>query len=138
VSSQSIPAISKPAKSKPAKTTRTNKKRLNLAEKIPWGINAVQANGVQPGSDAGDIAVCVVDTGYDMTHTDLPGRNSVNGTDSDKDSGDFDGYEWDVDEDWDGTHVSSFVFECHVSGSTGRCGSKLLTILQASLLFQLQ
>lgn len=112
VSSQSNPTISKPTKSKPAKTIRTNKKRRNLAEEIPWGINAIQANGVQPGSDAGDIVVCVVDTGYDTTHTDLPGRDSVNGTDNElyKDSDDFDGYEWHVDEDWHGTHVSYVLY----------------------------
>jgi subtilisin family serine protease len=123
VSPQSNPTISKPTKSKPAKTVRTNKKRRNLAEEIPWGINAIQANGVQPGSDAGDIVVCVVDTGYDTTHTDLPGRDSVNGTDNElyNDSDDFHGYEWHVDEDWHGTHVSHWN-DCRQGRKQRRCG----------------
>lgn len=110
ISAQSTtPLLTKPGKSRPAKTINTKKRRRRrLNEEVPWGIEAVQALGVAQGPDAQYIKVCVVDTGFSVTHPDLPGRDTVNGTDNElyKDSDEFEGHEWDVDEDGHGTHVA--------------------------------
>ena len=55
-------------------------KRYLLAESIPYGISMVQADiAAQPGSPT-NRAVCIVDSGYDFGHPDLPTTN-VSGTD---------------------------------------------------------
>jgi len=57
-------------------------KRRQLEELVPWGIDRVQAPLVHAGPDAGDIKVCVVDTGYGLGHPDLPVELTVTGTDN--------------------------------------------------------
>ena len=43
-----------------------------LAEETPYGINMVNASHVWPETPATNIKICVVDTGYDLGHVDLP------------------------------------------------------------------
>ena len=61
-------------------------------ESMPRGIKAVQADQVPPGPHASSIKVCVVDTGYDLGHVDLPGSDTVDGTRSKEY-----GQEWHID-----------------------------------------
>eukprot|EP00592_Proboscia_alata_P022117 CAMPEP_0194423034 /NCGR_PEP_ID=MMETSP0176-20130528/22356_1 /TAXON_ID=216777 /ORGANISM="Proboscia alata, Strain PI-D3" /LENGTH=737 /DNA_ID=CAMNT_0039232103 /DNA_START=53 /DNA_END=2266 /DNA_ORIENTATION=+ len=44
----------------------------NLAEDTPYGINMVQAPQIWNITGSKDIKICVVDTGYDLGHPDLP------------------------------------------------------------------
>jgi subtilisin family serine protease len=46
--------------------------RFPLAQAVPYGIKLVQADQVSD-SGAGDITVCIIDSGYDLGHEDLPG-----------------------------------------------------------------
>jgi len=87
-------------------SSTTDHQNRNLAESIPYGILHVNALNV---SDAyvGNRKVCIIDSGYDMGHPDLP-----NNTDS---FGEFtgksyvNGYEWYTDEDSHGTHVAGTI-----------------------------
>jgi len=67
---------------------------------IPWGIDAVQALDVS-GNSANPIKVCVVDTGYDLGHWDLP-VNEVDGVS--RGAGD-----WFTDGHSHGTHVAGTI-----------------------------
>ena len=53
--------------------------RYLLSETIPWGYTAVNAQ-VLSDENAGNRTICIIDSGYDMTHHDLSG-NRVSGTD---------------------------------------------------------
>ena len=83
------------------------KKRRQLKEEVPWGVKAVQADQVTPGKHAGD-KVCIVDTGYDPTHPDLPGRDTVTGNDNSEYSARA-GNRFDVDGHGHGTHSAGVV-----------------------------
>ncbi|WOX04368.1 S8 family serine peptidase [Microbulbifer pacificus] len=76
-------------------------KRYPMAEETPFGIPMVQANQV---SDvlAGNQTVCIIDSGYDLSHEDLS-SNSVSGS---NDSGT--GF-WYTDENSHGTHVAGTI-----------------------------
>lgn len=50
------------------------------AEITPYGITMVQADQVGDG-DGANRKVCVIDTGYDLGHEDLPGLDRVSGSD---------------------------------------------------------
>jgi len=91
---------------------KKNKDRL-LQENIPWGIRAVQADRVSPGPDIGTVKVCIVDTGYDITHEDLPKSGIVSGTDSRRYSS-SDGFRWSEDGDGHGTHIGKPLFTVYV------------------------
>lgn len=67
----------------------------------PYGINMVQADRL-PDLHAGDVTVCVVDSGYDLLHEDL-GRNSVDGIDL------IGGGNWYEDTNEHGTHVAGTI-----------------------------
>ena len=70
-------------------------------EILPYGITMIQADQVSD-SNAGDITVCVVDTGFDINHEDLPVDNAT-GT-NDPGTGD-----WFHDGFGHGTHVSGTI-----------------------------
>ncbi|GLT19455.1 peptidase S8 [Vibrio zhanjiangensis] len=53
--------------------------RYLLSETIPWGYTAVNAEIVSD-ENAGNRTICIIDSGYDMTHHDLSG-NRVSGSD---------------------------------------------------------
>jgi subtilisin family serine protease len=50
--------------------------RFPMAETLPWGIPAVQADGLSEGTPA--VNVCIIDSGYDNTHLDLPDLTGPN------------------------------------------------------------
>lgn len=73
-----------------------------LRQRLPYGIKQAQGKNV-PGSSADPITVCIIDTGLDRTHPDLPGASAT---------GSFDpggsGNWYDVDNPH-GTHVAGTV-----------------------------
>lgn len=75
----------------------------SFSETIPYGISMVQA---APGSGLapGDLArkVCIIDSGYDIEHEDLPGRSRVTGMSQTGDA-------WDYPGDSHGTHVAGTI-----------------------------
>lgn len=95
-------------KQKPPQKSKTSRgSRRQLLQQVPWGIPAVEANQVTPGSDASDITICVVDTGYDINHEDLPQGDDVNGTDNTKYG--IEGGIWYFDGYGHGTHCAGTV-----------------------------
>lgn len=52
--------------------------RYLLSETVPWGYTAVNAQ-LLDDSNAGNRTVCIIDSGYDLSHNDLSG-NRVSGT----------------------------------------------------------
>ncbi|WP_158683699.1 S8 family serine peptidase [Pseudoalteromonas sp. T1lg22] len=81
-----------------------DQKRYLMAESTPYGISMVQADQV---SDAltGNMKVCIMDTGYDLGHEDLP-NTGVTGDDG------YDNYNsgnWYEDGHGHGTHVSGTI-----------------------------
>ena len=42
-----------------------------MSEEIPYGIGMVEALGIDYVADS-DIKACIIDTGYDLGHVDLP------------------------------------------------------------------
>ena len=71
-----------------------------LEECIPYGYDLVGANTV-PADSTWNRKVCVIDTGYDISHGDLPTDN-VTGTS-------FYGQQWSVDGKSHGTHVAGTI-----------------------------
>ena len=77
----------------------------NLAEQIPYGITMVRALDVDD-QYVGNRRVCVVDTGYDVTHEDLPKAStgsSVTGTDG------VNGVPWNEDDHGHGSHCAGTI-----------------------------
>jgi len=73
------------------------------SETIPYGITMVQAapgSGLAPGSLA--RKVCIIDSGYDIEHEDLPGRSRVSGMSQTGDA-------WDYPGNSHGTHVAGTI-----------------------------
>lgn len=68
-------------------------------EAVPYGIDAVQAYGFAPGAHM--PKVCIVDTGYNLGHPDLPSTN-VDGTSEGAGAWDYDGH-------GHGTHVAGTI-----------------------------
>lgn len=52
--------------------------RYLLSETVPWGYTAVNAQ-LLDDANAGNRTVCIIDSGYDLSHNDLSG-NRVSGT----------------------------------------------------------
>jgi serine protease len=74
--------------------------RYPMAQTVPYGITMVQADsaGLLPG--ASTVKVCVIDSGYDLGHEDLPGTGRASGLDS---TG------WKTDGCGHGTHVAGTI-----------------------------
>lgn len=74
----------------------------NLEEIIPYGISQVQALDLPDGA-VGNRKVCIVDSGYDISHPDLANDPSiVTGTSGTAGP-------WDSDGDGHGTHVAGTI-----------------------------
>lgn len=77
-------------------------KRFLMAQTAPYGIAMVQADDLSLQPASANRTVCIIDSGYDLGHEDLPGNN-VNGT---NDSGTGN---WYTDENSHGTHVAGTI-----------------------------
>jgi subtilisin family serine protease len=70
---------------------------------VPYGVPMVQADMLVGNAGSG-VKVCVIDSGYDITHEDKPKGPVVDGTDDLGGSG-----PWDEDGSGHGTHVSGTI-----------------------------
>ncbi|MBP4041379.1 S8 family peptidase [Aeromonas sp. SrichE-2G] len=77
-------------------------KRYASAESLPYGIPMVQAPQLSDAA-AGEVLVCIIDSGYSSGHPDLPQGNQVQGYD-DAGTG-----TWNSDENGHGTHVAGTI-----------------------------
>ncbi len=50
--------------------------RYLMAENVPWGIPNIQANQLSDSS-AGNMTVCIIDSGYEATNPDLASNNAT-------------------------------------------------------------
>jgi subtilisin family serine protease len=72
---------------------------------VPYGIKMVQADQLpQLDANAGNRTVCIIDSGYDGAHEDLPHGTNVTGSDDIGGAG-----LWNVDEGHHGTHVAGTI-----------------------------
>ncbi|WP_429017049.1 S8 family peptidase [Aeromonas hydrophila] len=77
-------------------------KRYASAETLPYGIPMVQAPQLSDAA-AGEVLVCIIDSGYSGGHPDLPHGAQVQGS-SDAGTG-----SWSSDENGHGTHVAGTI-----------------------------
>jgi len=78
---------------------------LPSGEWLPWGIEATQATELTAGAAA--RKVCIIDTGYDLGHPDLPGSDRVTGS-ADGGSGPWDNSDG-LGLHFHGTHVAGTI-----------------------------
>lgn len=81
-----------------------------LGQRVPYGIAMVQADRLA-GTLGTERTVCVIDSGYDLGHEDLPGEALVTG-DNDPGTGN-----WYEDADGHGTHVAGTIAALNSSGT---------------------
>ncbi|MEJ2523708.1 MAG: S8 family serine peptidase [Gammaproteobacteria bacterium] len=110
----SIPAVAREALARnPAVAyVEEDPKRYPMAQTVPYGIPMVQADQVDAPSGGGGAMVCIIDSGYDGGHPDLPGATGSN------DPGGAGA--WDTDGSGHGTHVAGTI--AAVNNSTGVVG----------------
>ena len=90
-------------------STRSNQQHRNLAESTPYGISMVQANNglfLSKRRATTGIKVCVVDTGFDVNHEDLPPRN---GGQTVRGYSPYSGQSWSNDGHGHGTHCAGTI-----------------------------
>jgi len=74
----SVPAVAVPAlaRSPGVEYVEEDPKRYPLADTTPYGIPMVQADLLDAGT-GGNTLVCIIDSGYDVNHEDLPGATGT-------------------------------------------------------------
>lgn len=85
-----------------------------LGQRVPYGLKMVQADQL-PDTHTGNRMVCVIDSGYDRSHEDLPSGSHITGK---YDAGT--GW-WYTDERNHGTHVAGTIVALNNEG-TGTVG----------------
>ncbi|WP_205597690.1 S8 family serine peptidase [Paraferrimonas sp. SM1919] len=84
------------------KSIEIDAKRYPLAQTTPYGIPMVQATQLSDAA-AANTMVCIIDSGYDLSHEDLASSSNISGT---NDSGTGN---WFSDEHGHGTHVAGTI-----------------------------
>ncbi|MDR8015149.1 S8 family serine peptidase [Ectopseudomonas guguanensis] len=79
-------------------------RRYLMAEQVPYGIPMVQAD-LLPDNAISNMKVCIVDSGYDLGHQDLPSAG-ITGNDG---YGSVNSGNWYEDGDGHGTHVAGTI-----------------------------
>lgn len=74
------------------------------SELTPYGIDMVNASQLADLPELAATKVCIIDSGYDGTHVDLPHTGSITGSDDPTGAGD-----WDYDNNGHGTHVAGTI-----------------------------
>ncbi len=80
-------------------------------EEIPWGLSHVQADLLSDAA-TGNMKVCIVDTGYELSHEDLPSGANITGEVSNTlltTYGERDLGNWSVDTWGHGTHMAGTI-----------------------------
>ena len=85
-------------------------KKFKLAETTPYGIGYVNALDVSD-DNSGTRKVCIVDSGYDIAHPDLPSDPTLISGESFVPD-----YEWNTDEASHGTHVAGIIMAIEGNG----------------------
>jgi len=102
----SLKAVEQFKKRSDVELVEVDPKRYLSAQSIPFGITMVEANSVADIAQSVEgMKVCIMDTGYDITHQDLP-SNYVSGDDG---YGGYDSGNWFEDGHGHGTHVSGTI-----------------------------
>jgi serine protease len=97
-------------------------KRFPMAQTVPYGIPMVQADLVTD-ANAGNRRVCIIDSGYDLGHEDLPAGGNVSGA-PDGGAGN-----WYQDGNGHGTHVAGTIAALNNSvGVIGVAPNNLLNL----------
>jgi subtilisin family serine protease len=100
----SIALIEEDAPRYPLSLTYPSKAPYKRGQLVPYGIKMVQADKLpELDVNAGNRKVCIIDSGYDNTHEDLP-HVHVTGEDDIGGAG-----KWDVDGTHHGTHVAGTI-----------------------------
>jgi len=70
----SVPAVAVPglARNPAVEYVEEDPKRYPMAQTTPYGIPMVQADQLNAPSGGGNVLVCIIDSGYDRGHGDLP------------------------------------------------------------------
>ena len=94
-----------------------------LAEETPYGIHMVNVTHLWSKNPKQHVKICVVDTGYDLGHPDLPNARTTGW-----DTGSSSKGTWDVDGPSHGTHCAGTI------GAIGNNGERAAFVVGRRLL----
>jgi subtilisin family serine protease len=100
----SVALVEEDAKRYPLSVSTPSAAPYKKGQSVPYGIKMVQADQMPDGDKyAGNMTICIIDSGYDNTHEDLA-RNKVTGDSDPSGAGD-----WFTDGTHHGTHVAGTI-----------------------------
>ncbi|HJV68496.1 S8 family serine peptidase [Ideonella sp.] len=107
-----ISLIEEDAKRYPLSLTTPSAPPYELGQLVPYGIKMVQADQLPSlDANAGNRKICIIDSGYDITHEDLQHGANVTGNDDIGGAG-----LWTVDGTHHGTHVAGTISAVNQAG----------------------
>jgi subtilisin family serine protease len=108
-----VSLIEEDAKRYPLALTTPSAPPYELGQLVPYGIKMVQADQLPSlDANAGNRKVCIIDSGYDITHEDLQHGANVTGNDDVGGAG-----LWSVDGTHHGTHVAGTIAAVNQAGT---------------------